>query len=161
MKKLHVLAAFLIESHVASLQMSKQTGLKESGVRPHYIYHIRTCTYVQVRMLSRVLLTLQVYVLIIQVPTAVQGLMLSDGLTSSDALLVDRAWRGAEAFHFYMLAQNQLYQGQAEAALNTVSPIHISISTHFQSGLSVTLSPCRHCCLRNTRTLYLQQQSPL
>lgn len=46
--------------------------------------------------------------------------------------VLDTAWRGAEAYHYYMLAQRQLYQGKAERALRTaircgnpVSVLHI------------------------------------
>jgi len=31
----------------------------------------------------------------------------------------DSAWRGAEAYHFWLLAHRQLYSGQVEAALRT------------------------------------------
>lgn len=36
-----------------------------------------------------------------------------------DFKITDNAWRGAEAFHFLMLAQRQLYEGHAEAAVLT------------------------------------------
>ena len=31
----------------------------------------------------------------------------------------DSAWRGAEAYHFWLLAHRQLYEGDVEAALRT------------------------------------------
>lgn len=33
-------------------------------------------------------------------------------LSVADSILIDNAWRGAEAYHFYMLAQRQFYQSQ-------------------------------------------------
>ena len=34
---------------------------------------------------------------------------------------LDRPWRGAEAFHFWLLAHRQLYRGQYEAAARTAT----------------------------------------
>ncbi len=42
----------------------------------------------------------------------------SDINTSTDKILTN-PWRGAEAWHFYMLAQKQLYDGQYKEALKT------------------------------------------
>ncbi|CAM9895021.1 unnamed protein product [Heterosigma akashiwo] len=33
--------------------------------------------------------------------------------------VLDNAWRGAEAYHYYLLAQRQLYQAKMEAAMKT------------------------------------------
>ncbi|CAM9367320.1 unnamed protein product, partial [Discosporangium mesarthrocarpum] len=33
--------------------------------------------------------------------------------------VLDSAWRGAEAYHYYMLAQRQLYSGNVEQAMRT------------------------------------------
>ncbi|CAM9413512.1 unnamed protein product, partial [Phaeothamnion confervicola] len=33
--------------------------------------------------------------------------------------VMDAAWRGAEAYHFYMLAQRQLHAGEADTAMLT------------------------------------------
>ncbi|CAM9387754.1 unnamed protein product, partial [Hapterophycus canaliculatus] len=35
------------------------------------------------------------------------------------AKVLDSAWRGAEAYHYYMLAQRQLYQGKLDQAVRT------------------------------------------
>ena len=40
-------------------------------------------------------------------------------LSVEDARMIDGAWRGAEAFHFYMLAQRQLYDHNYDAAMRT------------------------------------------
>ncbi|XP_075212960.1 intraflagellar transport protein Oseg4 [Lycorma delicatula] len=40
-----------------------------------------------------------------------------------DLKLVDTAWHGAEAYHFAMLAQRQLYEGHADAAM--VTALHL------------------------------------
>ena len=47
-----------------------------------------------------------------------------DGLMQHEAATgytgkIGGAWRGAEAFHFWMLAHRQLYQGDLEGALRT------------------------------------------
>ncbi|XP_035465888.1 WD repeat-containing protein 35 isoform X2 [Scophthalmus maximus] len=49
---------------------------------------------------------------------ALAGLLEEDA-TSSDNRIVDNAWRGAEAYHFFLLAQRQLYGGYMETAMRT------------------------------------------
>lgn len=39
------------------------------------------------------------------------GLLESDGRLDLDTKIIDNAWKGAEAYHFFMLAQRQLYEG--------------------------------------------------
>jgi WD repeat-containing protein 35 len=39
------------------------------------------------------------------------GLLESDGGLDFDTKIIDNAWKGAEAYHFFMLAQRQLYEG--------------------------------------------------
>uniref|UniRef100_A0A8B9JLR4 WD repeat-containing protein 35 n=1 Tax=Astyanax mexicanus TaxID=7994 RepID=A0A8B9JLR4_ASTMX len=51
--------------------------------------------------------------------SALAGLLEEDASTS-DSRIVDKAWRGAEAYHFFLLAQRQLYEGKVEASMNTV-----------------------------------------
>jgi WD repeat-containing protein 35 len=46
------------------------------------------------------------------------SLITSDINTMSDKTL-DNPWRGAEAYHFYLMAQRQLYDGEYEEALKT------------------------------------------
>jgi len=36
-----------------------------------------------------------------------------------DRFIVDQAWKGAESYHYYMLAQRQLYGGYVDAAMTT------------------------------------------
>ncbi|KAG7466040.1 hypothetical protein MATL_G00160600 [Megalops atlanticus] len=50
--------------------------------------------------------------------SALDGL-LEEEATSSDSRIVDSAWRGAEAYHFFLLAQRQLYDGYVDAAMRT------------------------------------------
>uniref|UniRef100_A0A7E4V0B2 WD_REPEATS_REGION domain-containing protein n=1 Tax=Panagrellus redivivus TaxID=6233 RepID=A0A7E4V0B2_PANRE len=51
---------------------------------------------------------------------ALEGLLEEDKtLSMADARLMDTAWHGAEAWHFYMLAHRQLYDKQYDAALKT------------------------------------------
>uniref|UniRef100_A0A7S1KLL8 Anaphase-promoting complex subunit 4 WD40 domain-containing protein n=1 Tax=Percolomonas cosmopolitus TaxID=63605 RepID=A0A7S1KLL8_9EUKA len=51
---------------------------------------------------------------------ALEGLLKHDMSTGFDKTL-DNAWHGAEAYHYFMLAQRQLYQRDIDAALNTAA----------------------------------------
>uniref|UniRef100_A0A3Q2CBS3 WD repeat-containing protein 35 n=1 Tax=Cyprinodon variegatus TaxID=28743 RepID=A0A3Q2CBS3_CYPVA len=46
------------------------------------------------------------------------GLLEEDAL-SPESRIIDSAWRGAEAYHFFLLAQRQLHAGYAENAMRT------------------------------------------
>ncbi|CAJ0583240.1 unnamed protein product, partial [Mesorhabditis spiculigera] len=49
---------------------------------------------------------------------ALSGLLEEDNSVSlEESRMIDSAWRGAEAYHFYMLAQKGLYQGNFDAAM--------------------------------------------
>ncbi|XP_053191008.1 WD repeat-containing protein 35 [Scomber japonicus] len=50
--------------------------------------------------------------------SALAGLLEEDA-TPEDNRIVDSAWRGAEAYHFFLLAQRQLYEGYMENAMRT------------------------------------------
>ena len=52
--------------------------------------------------------------------TALMGL-LDDGnlVNAGDAGTLDNAWKGAEAYHFLMLCQRQLYEGNVDSAMKT------------------------------------------
>uniref|UniRef100_A0A4W3H1F9 WD repeat-containing protein 35 n=1 Tax=Callorhinchus milii TaxID=7868 RepID=A0A4W3H1F9_CALMI len=50
--------------------------------------------------------------------TALAGLLEEDA-SLSDNRIIDIAWRGAEAYHFFLLAQRQLYEGYVDAAMKT------------------------------------------
>ncbi|XP_026864059.2 WD repeat-containing protein 35 isoform X1 [Electrophorus electricus] len=50
--------------------------------------------------------------------SALAGLLEEDA-AASDGCTVDKAWRGAEAYHFLLLAQRQLYDGTPEAGMST------------------------------------------
>ncbi|XP_046859399.1 WD repeat-containing protein 35-like isoform X2 [Xenia sp. Carnegie-2017] len=52
--------------------------------------------------------------------TALAGLLEDDIASSEDSQIVDKAWRGAEAYHFLVLSQKQLYNGYIDAAMTTV-----------------------------------------
>uniref|UniRef100_H2ZPD4 WD repeat-containing protein 35 n=1 Tax=Ciona savignyi TaxID=51511 RepID=H2ZPD4_CIOSA len=47
-----------------------------------------------------------------------------DDETGDEARVIGQAWRGAEAYHFYILAQRQLHAGYVDAAMCTAS--HLS-----------------------------------
>ncbi|KAM6081426.1 WD repeat-containing protein 35 isoform 1-T1 [Chlamydotis macqueenii] len=50
--------------------------------------------------------------------SALAGLLEDDVLSSTNRF-ADNPWRGAEAYHFFILAQRQLYKGSVDAALKT------------------------------------------
>ncbi len=50
--------------------------------------------------------------------SALAGLLEEDA-SVGDTKVIDNAWRGAEAYHFYLLAQKQLYDGYVDAAMKT------------------------------------------
>lgn len=51
---------------------------------------------------------------------ALSGLLDDDNsYSATDSRIIDNAWRGAEAFHFYVLAQRQFYAEKSEAAMWT------------------------------------------
>lgn len=55
---------------------------------------------------------------LLQTASALAGLLEEDVLSSTNRF-ADNAWRGAEAYHFFILAQRQLYKGCVDAALKT------------------------------------------
>uniref|UniRef100_A0A5F8G7Z9 WD repeat-containing protein 35 n=1 Tax=Monodelphis domestica TaxID=13616 RepID=A0A5F8G7Z9_MONDO len=50
--------------------------------------------------------------------SALAGLLEEEVLSSANRF-TDNAWRGAEAYHFFILAQRQLYEGYVDTALKT------------------------------------------
>ncbi|KAJ3413661.1 WD repeat-containing protein 35 [Chytridiales sp. JEL 0842] len=51
--------------------------------------------------------------------SALEGLLLEDRKSNMDTKFLDNAWRGAEAYHFYLLAQRQFYSGNYDSAMRT------------------------------------------
>ncbi|CAH1774582.1 unnamed protein product [Owenia fusiformis] len=51
--------------------------------------------------------------------SALAGLLEEDVTSLSDTKIIDNAWRGAEAYHFFLLAQKQLYDGYVDLAMKT------------------------------------------
>jgi len=47
----------------------------------------------------------------LQAATALAGLLEEDVAALFDTKVIDNAWHGAEAYHFFLLAQQQLYAG--------------------------------------------------
>eukprot|EP00794_Sanderia_malayensis_P012081 gene12081-13325_t len=89
-KKLYVLAALLVESYHEHVKKNSQKSNADNGRKNR----------------------------LVDANSALAGLLEEDRSTS-DNMIIDNAWRGAEAFHFYLLAQKQLFQGRPEAALRT------------------------------------------
>ncbi|XP_078204572.1 WD repeat-containing protein 35 isoform X6 [Callithrix jacchus] len=50
--------------------------------------------------------------------SALAGFLEEEVLSTTDRF-IDNAWRGAEAYHFFILAQRQLYEGYVDTALKT------------------------------------------
>lgn len=61
-----------------------------------------------------------------QAASALAGLLEEDVLSSTNRF-ADNAWRGAEAYHFFILAQRQLYKGSVDAALKTGRILFLSM----------------------------------
>jgi len=94
-KKLYVLAALLIESHHEYVKKNSQKVIIGNGASSRKA----------------------------DANSALAGL-LEEERSTSDIIVIDNAWRGAEAFHFYLMTQRQLFEGKPEAALRTA--IHLS-----------------------------------
>lgn len=88
-KKLYVLSALLVEEH---LQGIRKAARGAPGVRSSALIGLSGDGG----------------------PGGISGV----GVTG-EARIVDNAWRGAEAFHFLMLCQRQLYEGFVDAAMKT------------------------------------------
>lgn len=69
-------------------------------------------------MTVMVVLTENVGLLDSQATSALAGL-LEEEVLSTTSRFTDNAWRGAEAYHFFILAQRQLYEGYVDTALKT------------------------------------------
>ncbi|XP_050408389.2 WD repeat-containing protein 35 [Patella vulgata] len=50
--------------------------------------------------------------------TALAG-FLEEDVSMNDTKIIDNVWRGAEAYHFYIMAQRQLHEGYVDAAMRT------------------------------------------
>lgn len=54
-----------------------------------------------------------------QASSSLAGMLNDDTTSFDDTKLLDQAWRGAEAYHLFLLSQKQLYQGYVDAAMKT------------------------------------------
>ena len=52
--------------------------------------------------------------------SSLRGVLAEEANTLEDTRVIDNAWRRAEAYHFFLLAQRQLYEGNREASMRTV-----------------------------------------
>ena len=71
--------------------------------------------------------------------SALAGLLEEEALATSDMKIIDNAWRGAEAYHFFLLAQRQLYQGkpvykQTRLKLITIALCYVSSMPTMDGG---------------------------
>jgi len=91
-KKLYVLSGLLVEEHLSNIRRAAKGA---PGIR------------------STALIGLQAG------SASTDGVPGRVGGLTGEARVVDEAWRGAEAFHFLMLCQRQLYEGFVDAAMKT------------------------------------------
>ncbi|XP_048590308.1 WD repeat-containing protein 35-like isoform X2 [Nematostella vectensis] len=89
-KKLYVLAALLVEEYHEHV---KQSSMKTAGGKD--------------KRNKR------------EAISALAGLLEEDSMATEESKVVDNAWRGAEAYHFFLLAQRQLYEGAIDASMKT------------------------------------------
>ncbi len=91
-KKLYVLSALLVEEHLQSIRKTASglPGMKSSAL-----------------------------IGLVGDDDLGGGMGSASGGITGEARIVDNAWRGAEAFHFLMLCQRQLYEGFVDAAMKT------------------------------------------
>lgn len=55
--------------------------------------------------------------------SALDGLLAEDANDQTKTRMIESAWHGAEAYHFFLLAQRQLYNGEYAASLATASAL--------------------------------------
>jgi len=58
--------------------------------------------------------------------SSLRGVLAEEANALEDTQIIDNAWRGAEAYHFFLLAQRQLYEGNREASMRTVRDYSIT-----------------------------------
>ena len=59
-----------------------------------------------------------------QATSALAGFLEEDSQAVTDGKIIENAWRGAEAYHFYLLAQRQLQEGLS-ANIYTTDSVNI------------------------------------
>ena len=85
------------------------------------------------------------------------GLMeLDEASMSSSNRALDNVWRGAEAYHFWLLAHRQLYAGDMEGAMRTALQLRkydtlqalraCSVASMLSSMLCRSLLECQEAC---------------
>ena len=52
-----------------------------------------------------------------QAASALEGFLQEDATAITDSKLIENAWRGAEGYHFFILAQRQLQEGRGYCPL--------------------------------------------
>ena len=85
--------------------------------------------------------------------------LLEDGnlLTTQDAGTLDNAWRGAEAYHFLMLCQKQLYEGFVDAAMKTALHLRYTTCTIlFYNGVLYVMNALLGVVLYEIRSIFYQ-----
>ncbi|XP_071111924.1 WD repeat-containing protein 35-like isoform X1 [Haliotis cracherodii] len=89
LKKLYVLGGLLIEQYHEMMKLTSRNKGKNAGKKA------------------------------VEATSALAGFLEEDSAAMSDTKLIDSAWRGAEAYHFYIMAQRQLHDGYVDAAMRT------------------------------------------
>lgn len=65
------------------------------------------------------------------------------GATGSGPGPAVSAWHGAQAYHFWLLAHRQLYEGNTDAAMRTA----LHLRKYWPTPLAVLSPVCHKCCL--------------
>jgi len=59
------------------------------------------------------------FYVLFQGTSRVDSYLTDDRTTGDEVRVISQAWKGAEAYHFYLLALRQLYDGYVDAAMST------------------------------------------
>ncbi|KTG31447.1 hypothetical protein cypCar_00024669, partial [Cyprinus carpio] len=81
--------------------------------------------------------------------------LLEEDESSSDSRILDDAWCGAEAYHFFLLVQRQLYEGKVDAAMRTgrrALPTCIVTGRVISEYQFWMCSVCKHCAVEQEIT---------
>lgn len=65
--------------------------------------------------------------LILNIASLTSGLMTLEAAAGSDLKGLDNAWRGAEAYHFWLLAHQQLYNGQVGCQYDNPHDVEVAV----------------------------------
>lgn len=94
------------------LLISKYNLFVETSVDPPFRLLGATVVFCTIRIIKVPLLY--------QILSSLRGVLAEEANALEDTRVIDNAWRGAEAYHFFLLAQRQLFEGNREGSMRTV-----------------------------------------